>query len=389
MIRDNAHFDRLDNWKNLSIDDIDALVSNETMSYDLEVLGEITERASRIAKAAGNRVSTAFFAIKDVRNYIFSYLMPAYSDFRKGAARELMHVGFTSKLFLKEVHDVKNKWIQKNFFDLYNFGLRSIYMQLEYTAANNLTHVNLCNHEFCDDHSLKQLKNLNIQTLSISPQYCKFLPLLTSLKELRLNSYYSSSDDVNNPIQDIPSIKEKFPNLTKIRFRTWKNIDFKKLFSGSNHIETIVCTVSNIRDIHLIEISKTCKGLRNFRLQHEGPTDKGIISLVTENSDLQKLDLSGIRVTDLSLSALIKCINLQKLILNHSRVSEKGIIELTKSCAELEKIGLVGIRMTDNGLIGIAQNCNNLRKVWLRCTGVTNSGIAELKKTYPNILVVS
>lgn len=384
MIRDNSQFDYLDKFKNLTLDDLDTLLSDPTKGpFCLEKLGEIAERASKIAKIAGNQVSTAFFGVKDTRNQIFSYLMPVSKSFNELSARKLMHVGFTSKLFLKEVKIIKNKWIQRNFLNLTDFGIRNFDQQLEYFAENNFTKLNVCYHRV--QEPLKQLPQLNIQSLAISPEYCTFLPILDSLEELLLVTPYY----VGNETHHIPAITANFSNLKKLTISVAAYIDFKTLFNGSNSLEEIQLISSRIGEADLIGIANACKGLRKFRLNNtRDKIHNGINAIITENLNLRKINLENTYVTDLILPDLAKCIKLQKLNLNFTRVSEKGILELTKSCVELEEIGLVGLRITDAGLIDIAKACKNLRKIWVRCTLVTTSGITELKKIHPNIIVV-
>ncbi|XP_074477765.1 uncharacterized protein LOC141759525 [Sebastes fasciatus] len=107
-------------------------------------------------------------------------------------------------------------------------------------------------------------------------------------------------------------------------------------------------------------------------------TDQGVIQLSTM-SRLKKLSLSNTQVTDTGLPSLRGLQELQELCLDRTAVTSRGVAELIVCLPHLQVLGLastqVGDTVVKRGLI----RCNQLVKLNLSRTRITDHGIKFLK----------
>ncbi|KAK2378427.1 F-box/LRR-repeat protein [Trifolium repens] len=107
-------------------------------------------------------------------------------------------------------------------------------------------------------------------------------------------------------------------------------------------------TLSNSYDINdqlFFHLFKNCKLLEEAIMDFcRGVTNAGIVRMIVENSNLEKLNLSNTVVNDETLYVISKsCHGLLHLILQScADVTEKGVKHVLENCTKLRKIDLYG-----------------------------------------------
>ncbi|KAB2626502.1 F-box protein SKIP2-like [Pyrus ussuriensis x Pyrus communis] len=117
----------------------------------------------------------------------------------------------------------------------------------------------------------------------------------------------------------------------------------------------------------LIVGSKNLKTLKLIRCL--GDWDTVLEKLENGNQSLIEVHLERLQVTDLGLSAISKCSNLEVLhIVKAPECSNFGLICVAKNCKMLRKLHIDGWRTNrigDEGLIAIAKECPNIQELVL------------------------
>lgn len=138
-----------------------------------------------------------------------------------------------------------------------------------------------------------------------------------------------------------------------------------------------------------------CKNLRTLKLiRCLGEWDRVLEMMANSNNGLAEIHLERIQVTDLGLSAISNCVNLEILHLvktpectnlgivsvaerckllrkvhidgwRTNRIGDEGLSTLGRNCANLQELVLIGINATKLSLEVIASNCRNLERLAL------------------------
>ncbi len=91
---------------------------------------------------------------------------------------------------------------------------------------------------------------------------------------------------------------------------------------------------------------------------------------------VERVERSGLSVTDAGLGHIAGLTNLEWLDLNSTHVTDAGLAHLA-GLTNLEALGLGNTQVTDAGLAHLA-GLTNLKRLWLGNTQVTDAGLAHL-----------
>jgi hypothetical protein len=107
-------------------------------------------------------------------------------------------------------------------------------------------------------------------------------------------------------------------------------------------------TLSNSYDINdqlFFHLFKNCKLLEEAIMDFcRGVTNAGIVRMIVENSNLEKLNLSNTVVNDETLYVISKSCHglLHLILLSCAHVTEKGVKHVLENCTKLREINLYG-----------------------------------------------
>ncbi|XP_037312297.2 uncharacterized protein si:ch73-173p19.1 [Pungitius pungitius] len=110
-------------------------------------------------------------------------------------------------------------------------------------------------------------------------------------------------------------------------------------------------------------------------------TDQGVRHL-SAMSRLRKLSLSNTQVTDAGLPALRGLQELQELCLDRTAVTSRGVAELVTCLPHLQVLGLASTRVGDTVVRRALIRCNQLVKLNLSRTRITDHGLKFLKNIH-------
>jgi hypothetical protein len=172
--------------------------------------------------------------------------------------------------------------------------------------------------------------------------------------------------------------------------------------------------LTRVFDDHHLALLKGETALRELGLNRTGVTDQGLACL-GDLKNLEVLDLTGLRgkgitdaglnslmplkklrmlglggnseITDAGLYHLQNLTNLELLAIQETRVSGVGLKHL-KGLTRLSNLNLDSTRVTDKDLESIKAFVG-LKMLVVRNTAVTDDGVAELKKSLPDLEVVT
>ncbi|CAN6680062.1 unnamed protein product [Malus baccata var. baccata] len=163
-------------------------------------------------------------------------------------------------------------------------------------------------------------------------------PVLEELSVKRLRGVHDGSE----PIGD------------KIASSSLKSITLKEILNGQCFGPLIVGS-KNLKTLKLIR----CLGDWDTVLEKLGNGNRGVI----------EIHLERLQVTDLGLSAISKCSNLEVLhIVKAAECSNFGLICVAENCKLLRKLHIDGWRTNrigDEGLIAISKECPNIQELVL------------------------
>ncbi|KAK6160655.1 hypothetical protein DH2020_004036 [Rehmannia glutinosa] len=137
----------------------------------------------------------------------------------------------------------------------------------------------------------------------------------------------------------------------------------------------------------LIIGAKNLKTLKLFRCS--GDWDK-VFDVITERNDgLVEVHLERLQVSDLGLSAISNCANLEILhLVKTPECTNTGLITIAEKCKLLRKLHIDGWktnRISDEGLIAVATYCPNLQELVLIGVNPTHLSLLELATNCQNL----
>jgi len=137
--------------------------------------------------------------------------------------------------------------------------------------------------------------------------------------------------------------------------------------------------VNNLsHDQNLIEVSAV--NAPNFN-----DSQMGLITALSEQ--IAWLKLGETKITDAALKGISKLKNLNKLHLEHTGITDTGLANL-KNLPYLEYVNLVDTKITDAGLKSIA-SVKSLKSVYVWQSAVTDSAVSQVSRLYPNLSIVN
>ncbi|VVB18224.1 unnamed protein product [Arabis nemorensis] len=130
----------------------------------------------------------------------------------------------------------------------------------------------------------------------------------------------------------------------------------------------------------LVVSTKTLKTLKIIRCL--GDWDKVLQTIGYGNSSLSEIHLERLQVSDIGLSAISKCSNVETLhIVKTPECSNFGLIDVARRCKMLRKLHIDGWRTNmigDEGLIAVAKYCLNLQELVLIGVHATHMSLAAI-----------
>ncbi|KAK9284647.1 hypothetical protein L1049_023823 [Liquidambar formosana] len=166
-------------------------------------------------------------------------------------------------------------------------------------------------------------------------------------------------------INDITTAAEQIgPGVAAASLKT---ISLKELYNGQSFGPLIIG-------------SKKLKTLKLFRCL--GDWDKVLEMIGNGNSNLVEVHLERLQVSDVGLSALSNCSELEILhIVRTPECTNLGLVSVAEHCKLLRKLHIDGWRTNrigDDGLMAVAKHCPNLQELVLIGVNPTSSSLTEL-----------
>ncbi len=115
--------------------------------------------------------------------------------------------------------------------------------------------------------------------------------------------------------------------------------------------------------------------------------DSAIALLLPLKKQIVSVKLSGVPVTDSSLSVIVQCSNISRLELDHTQVTDNGLGKL-KSLDQLMSLNLVGTSVTAAGIMKL-KGMKKLQSIYLYQSAVDRKDWPALAKNFPNVLLDS
>lgn len=137
----------------------------------------------------------------------------------------------------------------------------------------------------------------------------------------------------------------------------------------------------------LIAGAKNLRSLKLFRCS--GDWDK-LLEVIADRVDgLVEVHLERLQVSDLGLSAVSHCANLEILhLVKTPECTNIGLIAVAEKCKLLRKLHIDGWktnRISDDGLIAVATNCPRLQELVLICVNPTRLSLEKLATNCQNL----
>jgi mono/diheme cytochrome c family protein len=139
-----------------------------------------------------------------------------------------------------------------------------------------------------------------------------------------------------------------------------------------------------------IKVRPLASGINWRRADLRSVADKvtpELLARLTSISNLQELDLSGVRLADEDLASFVALKNLAVLHLENTRITDAGLAHLGR-LEKLRYLNLFGTNVTDRGLKDLA-TLKNLKSLYVAGTKVTAQGLESLKQKLPNLEIES
>ncbi|XP_058486395.1 uncharacterized protein si:ch73-173p19.1 [Solea solea] len=165
-------------------------------------------------------------------------------------------------------------------------------------------------------------------------------------------------------------------SLGGIRFHDGNNA--LQIISGLKLTHLILPGRFFVNDIGLSHLSNLSLLLELDLKDYNQVTDEGIKHL-SSLTKLRKLSLSNTQVTDAGLPSLHVLHKLQDLCLDQTAVTSRGVAELIVCLPHLEVLGLANTRVGDSVVKRGLIRCNQLVKINLKRTRITDRGLKFLK----------
>jgi len=153
----------------------------------------------------------------------------------------------------------------------------------------------------------------------------------------------------------------KSPNDVWVSFRKVKNADAAlRAIANSPHVGELVLEETNLSDAGMKYISTF--------------------------SQLQRLELSGTKITDAGVKELAGSAHLRSLVLDSTQLTNAGLIHL-ENLKQLEFLSLYETAITDDGLKSL-KGLSKLDQLYIDGTKVTDAGAADLQKALPKCSIL-
>ncbi|KAJ8065337.1 hypothetical protein OCU04_006025 [Sclerotinia nivalis] len=115
----------------------------------------------------------------------------------------------------------------------------------------------------------------------------------------------------------------------------------------------------------------------------EGISDSGLTGLITDNSHLLALDISGVKqITDTSMFTLAEhCRRLQGLNISQCvGITSESMVKVAESCPHLKRLKLNECeQLDDRAIMAFAENCHNILEIDLhQCKSIGNDPVTSL-----------
>ncbi|CAK7353672.1 unnamed protein product [Dovyalis caffra] len=113
-----------------------------------------------------------------------------------------------------------------------------------------------------------------------------------------------------------------------------------------------------------------------------GEWDNALVKIGNGNGFLTDVHLERLQVSDIGLSAISKCVNIDSLrIVKNPGCSDLGLVSVAENCKKLRKLHIDGWkinRIGDEGLIAVAKQCPELQELVLIGVHVTHLSMAAI-----------
>ena len=120
-------------------------------------------------------------------------------------------------------------------------------------------------------------------------------------------------------------------------------------------------------------------------------SDEGLKTLSEKSPNLEELVIGEeSSITDRGASFIATFKKLKVLTILEQKVTDSGVIELARGCQELCRVSLEDSKISDIGLKELITNCSMLNSLdLLRCPNITDTGIIELSENFKRFKWVS
>ncbi|GKU94800.1 hypothetical protein SLEP1_g8237 [Rubroshorea leprosula] len=237
-----------------------------------------------------------------------------------------------------------------------------------------------------EELSVKRLRGIQEGAEAIEPGAAASSLQSICLKEL-INA---------QPFESLVVGSKKLKSLIIIRcLGDWNRVleMIGKQNGSSNSLMEIHLERLQVSDLGLTAISK-CPNIENLHVvKTPDCTNFGIVSVMEHCRLLKKLHIDGWRMNrigDESLIAVAKhCSNLQELVLIGVNATLEGLRAIAGNCLKLERLALCGsATIGDPELLCIAAKCVSLKKLCVKGCPISDIGIAALAWGCPNLVKI-
>ncbi len=225
---------------------------------------------------------------------------------------------------------------------------------------------------------MPNLEKVKINSTAITDTGLAALADLGELKELDIS-------DTKITDAGLHHLAAYVPKLTTLNLSMLGKITDRSLTSfveRHHRLTNLDLCRTNVTDITLSAL-KQCPELESLKLRVTKVTDSGMTALNALRK-LKELEISGPDISDTGLKNLTGILpQLERLNINFTQVTDAGLLAL-QHCTKLQYLDLDGTKMTDNGLLAL-QHYTKLQNLSLSYTNITDAGIINSANHLTNL----
>jgi len=213
-------------------------------------------------------------------------------------------------------------------------------------------------------------------------------PQLTANQIALLDWWVTNGADFTKKVKDLPQPEKIKPMLLSLQKESIEQKEITGIPEKpvDKADQSAVDTLKKL-GVVVLQVSQNSNYLTaNFSIG--GIKDDSAIALILPlKKQIVSLKLSGIPVTDSSVSIIVQCSNISRLDLDHTKVTDNGMSKL-KSLENLVSLNLVGTKVTSDGVMKL-KGMKKLQNIYLYQSAVDRKAWPLLAKNFPKVILDS